>query len=162
MNSMRKHLLVGLLSLLVVATASLTVAPRAEAGVSQAVMALAGPLAEKFGVPSASVSSLLEGGMSLESVTKLLLVSRDSSSSLDSVTKLFNESGKDIDKTAEKLDVDPKRHSDKKAKKKAAAAATDQANEAETGAADGASKAVAAATERARGAMDSALGTLGD
>jgi hypothetical protein len=60
----------------------------AEAGTSEALLALAGPLAEQFGVPAGPVTSLLESGISLESVTQLLLVNQSSKAGLDNVTKL--------------------------------------------------------------------------
>jgi hypothetical protein len=70
-------------------------------------MALAGPLAEQFGVPKAAVSTLLDGGLSLDSVTKLLLVSQSSDKGLDDVTKLFSASGKDIDRPLESSTSSP-------------------------------------------------------
>ena len=76
--------------------------------------ALAGPLAEQFGVPANLVTGLLENGVSLESVTQLLLVSESSDKSLDDVTKVYDESGKKIDDTAAKLDVAATEYSPKK------------------------------------------------
>jgi hypothetical protein len=121
----------------------------AQAGVSETVMALAGPLAEQFGVPKAAVSTLLDGGLSLDSVTKLLLVSQSSDKGLDDVTKLFNASGKDIDKTAGELDVKPDAYSQSKVDAAIAAA--------QKTAQDEASK---SATEEAGKALDSALGGM--
>ena len=92
----RRIALVPVLALLLATTAFLR---PAEAGVSETVMALAGPLAEQFGVPKAAVSTLLDGGVSLDSVTQLLLVSQSSGKGLDEVSQLYNASGKDIDKT---------------------------------------------------------------
>lgn len=112
-------------------------------------MALAGPLAEQFGVPKAAVSALLDGGLSLDSVTKLLLVSQSSDKGLDDVTKLFNASGKDIDKTAGELDVKPDAYSQSKVDAAIAAA--------QKTAQDEASK---SATEEAGKALDSALGGM--
>jgi hypothetical protein len=102
---------IALVPLLVAVLALVGVVRPALAGVSETVMALAGPLAEQFGVPKAAVSTLLDGGLSLDSVTKLLLVSQSSDKGLDDVTKLFNASGKDIDKTAGELDVKPDAYS---------------------------------------------------
>ena len=89
--------------------------PRAgHAGLSDAALALAGPLAEQFGVPSGAVTALLKSGVSLDSVSQLLLVSQSSKAGFDDVTKLFRESGNDIAKTAEKLDVDAAEYSQEK------------------------------------------------
>ena len=67
---------------------ALTVGVRpAQAGVSESLLALAGPLAEQFGVPAAAVTGLLDGGVSLESITQLLLVSQSSGTSLDDVLR---------------------------------------------------------------------------
>ena len=92
--------------LFVVVLASVGLSRPAQAGLSDAALSLAGPLAEQFGVPASAVTALLDSGISLESATQLLLVSKNSGSGLDSVTNLFRESGNDISKTAEKLDVD--------------------------------------------------------
>ena len=72
----------------------------AEAGVSETVLALAGPLAEQFGVPASAVTTLLEGGVSLESVTQLLLVSQSAETGLDEVTSAYRKYEGDITKTA--------------------------------------------------------------
>jgi len=74
--------------------------------------ALAGPLAEQFGVPSAAVTTLLEKGMSLESVTQLLLVSQSSEKPLDQVSSLYEQSDNDIGKTAGQLGVPQSAYSD--------------------------------------------------
>jgi hypothetical protein len=101
-------------------------------------------------VPKAAVSTLLDGGLSLDSVTKLLLpVSQSSDKGLDDVTKLFNASGKDIDKTAGELDVKPDAYSQSKVDAAIAAA--------QKTAQDEASK---SATEEAGKALDSALGGM--
>ena len=121
-------------------------APRAaQAGVSEAVLALAGPLAEQFGVPASAVTELLESGISLDSVTKLLLVSQSSESKLDSVADLYRKSGNSIADAAGKLDVDSEAYSQERV-----TAAIDQAKqEAQTAAADKA----AAETSKAVGAV---------
>ena len=77
----------------------------AQAEVNQALLALATPLAEQFGVSGSAVSTLLEQGISLESVTQLLLISQNSDKGLDDVTKLYRESKNDVTKTAEELKV---------------------------------------------------------
>jgi hypothetical protein len=122
--------------------------PRAaQAGMGEAALALAGPLAEQFGVPASAVTGLLEGGLSIDSVTQLLLVSQSSGSKLDAVTSLFRESGNDIDATAKQLEVEPAAYSPTRvssaidqAKSSAQASATDKATK-------GASDAVGSALE---------------
>jgi hypothetical protein len=107
-----------------------------QAGLADTTIALAGPLAEQFGVPASAVTGLLESGVSLDSVTQLLLVSKSSGSDLDAVSELYRESGNDIDDTAEKLDVDAADYSQDRvtaaideAKSKAQADATEKATE---------------------------------
>jgi hypothetical protein len=128
----QRSALLALLFIVLLGTVGL---PRpSQAGLSDTAMALAGPLAEQFGVPASAVTGLLESGVSLESVTQLLLVSQSSGSGLDSVSKLFRESENDIDDTAKKLDVDASDYSEKRvtaaideAKSQAQADATDKA-----------------------------------
>jgi hypothetical protein len=125
----------ALLALLFIALMGTTGLPRpSQAGLADTALALAGPLAEQFGVPASAVTGLLESGISLDSVTQLLFVSKSSGSDLDAVSKLFRESGNDIDDTAEKLDVDAGDYSEKRvtaaideAKSTAQADATDEA-----------------------------------
>ena len=74
--------------------------------------ALAGPLAEQFGVPASAVTGLLEKGVSLESVTQLLLVSQSSEKPLDQVSTLYQQSDNDIGKTAGQLGVPESAYSD--------------------------------------------------
>ena len=124
-----------LLVLLAIALLGMLGQPRtSHAGTAHAMLPLAAPLAEQFGVPASAVTALLEGGVSLDSVTQLLLVSKSSGSDLDAVSKLFRESGNDIDDTAKKLDVDAEDYSEERvtaaideAKSKAQADATDKA-----------------------------------
>ena len=68
-------------------------------------LALAAPLAEQFGVPSASVTQLIKDGVSIESVAQLLLVTDTSKASLDEVTKLYQESSNDVAAVAKELEV---------------------------------------------------------
>jgi hypothetical protein len=110
---------------------------------------LAGPLAEQFGVPASAVTGLLESGISLDSVTQLLFVSKSSGTDLDAVSGLFRESGNDIDDTAEKLDVDAADYSEKRV-----TAAIDEAKS--TAQADATDK----ATKGVSDALGSALGGL--
>lgn len=86
----------------------------AHAGESTGMMALVAPLAEQFGVPAGLVSGLLESGVSLDSVTQLLLVSQESNKGLDEVTDLYHESGDKINETAAKLKVDQSEYSAEK------------------------------------------------
>lgn len=119
----------------------------ANAGIDQAGLALAGPLAEQFGVPAGAVTQLLEGGVSLESVTQLLLVSQSSGKSLGDVNGLYQKSGSDIGKTAEQLEVPASAYSDD-----AVTAALDQAK------AKLQADAAEDATEEAGKALDSVIG----
>lgn len=132
--------------------------PSARAGVSEAVLALAPPLAEQFGVPASSVTSLLEGGVSLDSVTQLLLVSQSSEKDLDDVTSVYDENGREIDKTASRLDVAAADYSPEnvsaaikeakdKAQSDAVAKAESSTNEATDKAADAANDAVGSALD---------------
>jgi len=122
----------ALLALLCIALLGTLGLPRpSQAGLADTAIALAGPLAEQFGVPASAVTGLLESGISLDSVTQLLFVSKSSGSDLDTVSGLFRESGND---TAEKLDVDAADYSEERvtaaideAKSKAQADATDKA-----------------------------------
>jgi hypothetical protein len=118
-----------------------------QAGLADSAIALAGPLAEQFGVPASLVTGLLESGVSLDSVTQLLLVSKSSGSDLDAVSKLYRETGNDIDDTAKKLDVDAADYS----QQRVTAAISDAKSQAQ---ADATEK----ATKGASDALGSALG----
>jgi hypothetical protein len=107
------------------------------------MLALAGPLAEQFGVPADIVTGLLENGISLDSVTQLLLVSQSSQTGLNDVANLYRESGNEIEKTAAKLDVAASEYSAEKvtaaideAKAKAQADASEKAGETASDAVD--------------------------
>lgn len=107
------------------------------------MLALAGPLAEQFGVPADIVTGLIENGISVDSVTQLLLVSQSSEKELDDVANLYKESGNEIEKTAAKLDVAASEYSAEKvtaaideAKAKAQADASDKTGEAASDAVD--------------------------
>jgi hypothetical protein len=132
----QSHRSVFLSILLVVSLGTVALPRLAHAGLSDSAIALAGPLADQFGLPGSAVTNLLESGISLDSVTQLLLVSQSSGSSLDSVTKLFRDSGNDIADTAKKLEVDSADYSQEKvtaaldeAKSKAQADASEKAAE---------------------------------
>ena len=147
MVQIQRRTLFAVLSIILVWTVGLPCP--SQAGLADSAKALAGPLAEQFGVPASAVTGLLESGISLDSVTQLLLVSKSSGSNLDAVSKLYGESGNDIDDTAGKLDVDAADYSQDRV-----TAAIDEAK----------SQAQADATEKAAkgagDALDSALGGL--
>ena len=71
----------------------------------QGMMALAAPLAQQFGVPVGPITSLMDSGVSLESVTQLLLISQSSNKSLDDVSSVFNNSKQSVEQTAGQLKV---------------------------------------------------------
>ena len=123
-----------------------TVALPANAGVSETALELADPLAGQFGVSADAVTALLKGGVSLESVTELLLVSQSSGKDLNDVTQLYRESGDHIGKTAEQLNVAESAYS------------TDAVNSAIDGAKQ---KLQADAAKEATKAIDSGLGRIG-
>ncbi len=147
MAQIQHRALLALLFIVLLGTVGL---PRpSQAGLADSAIALAGPLAEQFGVPASAVTGLLESGFSLDSVTQLLFVSKSSGSDLDAVSELYRESSNDIDAAAEKLDVDAADYSQEQV-----TAAIDEAK----------SQAQADATEKAAkgagDALDSALGGL--
>ena len=134
MAQIQRGALLALLFIVLLGTVGLS--RSSQAGIADTVVALAGPLAEQFGVPASAVTGLLESGVSLDSVTQLLFVSKSSGSDLDAVSKLYRESGNDIDDTATKLDVDAADYSQERvtaaideAKSQAQADATDKATE---------------------------------
>ena len=161
--------LATILTLSLILVASALSSSNARAGVSESVLALAAPLAERFGVSAESVTGLLESGVSLESVTQLRFVSESSGTDLDSATKLYRESGEEISKTADELDVAAAEYSPDKvkgaiddagtkaqadAKAKAETAVNDAAGKANSAANDATDK----AAKEANDAMGSALG----
>jgi hypothetical protein len=79
-------------------------APRAEA-VPEAMTVVAKSLAQHYGVPGDSATALLDNGISMESLTQLLLVKESSGQPFDKVTDLYTEQGDSIQKTADKLKV---------------------------------------------------------
>lgn len=129
-------------------------APRsARATVPESVLVIAGPLAEHYGVSGSAVTNLLQNGMSLESVTQLLLVKESSGKSFDQVTSTYRQQGDDIQKTADQLGVAADKYSAKNVQ-----AAIDQAK---ADAAQSASqKASEKATETTTKAVDSLLGGM--
>ncbi len=117
---------------------TVSLAPRAE-GLPEAMTVVAKSLAEHYGVPGDSVTALLDNGMSMESLTQLLLVKESSGQPFDKVTDLYSEQGNSIQKTADKLGVAAEKYSAEnvqaaidKAKADAATSASNKAAE-ETG-----------------------------
>ena len=127
---------------------TLSLAPRAEA-LPEAMTVVATSLAEHYGVPGGSVTALLDNGMSMETVTQLLLVKESSGQPFDKVTDLYSEQGNSIQKTAEELDVAAEKYSAKNVQ-----AAIDKAK------ADAATKASNKAAEETGKAVNSLLGGL--
>ena len=120
---------------------SVAFAPRAQA-VPEAILAMAGPLAEHYGVPGDAVTGLLQNGMSLESVTQLLLVKESSGQSFDDVTAAYEKQGSDIQKTADELDVAAEKFSAENVQAAIDRAKADTATEASDKAAEETGKAV--------------------
>jgi ribosomal protein L12E/L44/L45/RPP1/RPP2 len=98
---------------------------------------LAAPLAEQFGVPGSAVTSLLESGVSLESVTQLLLVKQSTDKSLNEVTDLYRNR-----KAADQLGVAADRYSKEKVESAIERARADATEKASETASDAAGKAV--------------------
>ena len=115
-------------------------------GMGDAAQALAAPLAQQFGVPASAVTTLLNSGASLESVTQMLLVSQSANKPLDEVSKLRTETGS-VAGAAKKLKVPEMAYSEK-----ATASAIDKAKQ--QAQADAAKR----ATDGVGKALDSALG----
>ena len=122
--------------------ATIALTPRAEA-LPEAVTIVAKSLATHYGVSDQSVTALLEKGMSMETVTQLLLVKESSGQSLEKVTDLYGETGNSIQKTADQLNVAASAYSKEnvqaamdKAKADASAAASNRAAEETTKAVD--------------------------
>jgi hypothetical protein len=121
-----------------VLSVSVSLAPRAGA-LPEAMSVVANSLAEHYGVSGDAVTQLLDDGVSMESVTQLLLVKESSGEPFDKVTDLYSEQGNDIQKTADELSVAKEKYSAEnveaaidKAKADTAASASNKAAE-ETG-----------------------------
>ncbi len=127
---------------------TLSLAPRAEA-LPEAMTVVAKSLAEHYGVPGGSVTALLDNGMSMETVTQLLLVKESSGQSFDKVTDLFSAQGNSIKKAAAELNVAAEKYSAKNVQ-----AAIDKAT------ADIAASASNKAAEETGKAMKSLMGGL--
>ena len=131
------------LSLVAVFSLAIAAAPQAaRAAIPQSVLALAGPLAQDFGVSSDAVTSLLQKGISLESVTALLLVTQSAKKSLDEVTALYTKNSNDVKKAADQLGVAASKYSPDRVEAAIDKAKQQVADEAAGQAADAASKAV--------------------
>ncbi len=129
----------ALISMFALFVASL--APRAEA-LPEAMTVVAKSLAEHYGVPGDSGTALLGNGMSLESVTQLLLVKESSGQPFDKVTDLYSEQGNSIQKTADELDVAAEKYSAKNVQAAIDKAKADTATSASNKAAEETGKAV--------------------
>jgi hypothetical protein len=163
--SRRRHLVTLLVCLVTFAFAA-AVPLTASAGVSEAVRALAGPLAQQFGVSPSAVTGLLDGGLSLESVTQLLLVSQSSEKDLDEVKRVYDQSEGQVAKTASELKVAASEYSPEKvtaaideAKQKAQEDLSAKAAEASQDATEKAASATQDATDKAAGAVNDAAGS---
>jgi hypothetical protein len=118
-------------------------APRlAQAAVPDSVIALAGPLAEQYGVSGSAVTSLLKSGINLDTVTQLLLVKQAAGKSLDQVTDLYREGGDDVRKAADQLGVAASSYSPDKVNASLDRAKKEAADVAAKKAADSAGKAI--------------------
>ena len=138
---MFKRTLIVLVASLAVLSFHVAAPQQVEAGVTDSLKALAGPLAEQFGVPSSAVQALFDKGLSLETATQLLLVSQSAKTALGDVSNLYDASNKSVDETASKLKVASSAYSEDKVQ-----AAIDKAKaDAQKQAADGANKAVGSA-----------------
>jgi len=126
-------------------TFSVAIPRDAEAGASATLIAMAKPLAEQFGVPGSAVEALLNNGISLESATQLLLVSQSSKQTLGDVTKLYEDSSRNITETAQQLKVDASAYSPEKVQAAIDDAKTKSVASAQEKAADEAGKAVGSA-----------------
>jgi hypothetical protein len=136
------------LSLVVLAT------PRvSEAAIPESVLALAGPLAEQFGVPGSAVTSLLQKGISLDNVTQLLLVAQGAGKSFDQVTDLFRDKGNDVKQVADDLGVAADKYSPDKVKAAIDLAKSDAADAAQEAATAAAKKQAADSAGKAVGGL---------
>ncbi len=129
------------LSSMFVLSVTVFLAPRAEA-VPEAMTVVAKSLAEHYGVPGDSVTALLDNGMSMESLTQLLLVKESSGQPFDKVTDLYSEQGNSIQKTADELDVAAKKYSAENVQAAIDKAKADMATSASNKAAEETDKAV--------------------
>jgi len=141
----RKSLLaLGALCLILAVSVSATRPQEAEAGMTDTLKALAGPLADQFGLPGSAVQALFDKGISLESATQLLLISQSAKTALGDVTKLYDDSSRSVTQTAEALKVEAGAYSDDKVQSVIDKAKADAANVHEKAAED-ASKAAGSA-----------------
>ncbi len=120
---------------------TLSLAPRAEA-LPEAMTVVATSLAEHYGVPGGSVTALLDNGMSMETVTQLLLVKESSGQPFDKVTDLFSAQGNSIKKAAAELNVAAEKYSAKNVQAAIDKAKADIANSASNKAAEETGKAM--------------------
>lgn len=117
----------------------------AQAEAAQGMMALAAPLAEQFGVPTGSLTALMESNVSLESVTQLLLISQSSKKDFGAVTEVFNNSSQSVGQTAGQLKVEASEYSKEKVTGTIDTAKAKLEADTREAAADGANKAIGSA-----------------
>lgn len=116
-----------------------------DAAIPEAVKVVAHSLATHYNVPVASVDAMLQEGVSMQTLTQLLIVKQSSGQSWEKVTDTWEEQGDDIDKTAAELQVAKDKYSAKNVQ-----AAIDKAK------ADTASR----ATDKAAGEANKAVGSM--
>ena len=102
---MFKRTLIVLIASLAVLSLQATAPRQAEAGMTDSLKALAGPLADQFGLPGSAVQTLFDKGFSLETATQLLFVSQSAKKSIGDVSNLYDNSNKSVNETADKLKV---------------------------------------------------------
>ena len=142
------------LALSLVLSLAVLAAPRVStAAIPESVLALAGPLAEQFGVPGSAVTSLLQKGISLDNVTQLLLVSQSAGKSFDQVTDLFSKKGNDVKKVADELGVAADKYSPDKVKSSIDLAKSQAADAAQTAATEAAKKQASDSAGKAIGGL---------
>lgn len=145
----------SLIMILFTALLVTTSAPRAaHAEGSSALLALAGPLAHQFGVSPSAVTNLLNGGLSIESVAQLLLVSDSSGKDLSEVKGAYDKANGEITDTANQFKVAAADYSPDKVK----ATINEATAKAKADAAEDATKAASDATAKAAGAANDAVG----
>jgi len=113
-----------------------------DAPLTEAVKVVAHSLATHYNVPTDSVDAMLTEGVSMETVTQLMLVKQSSGQSWEHVTDTWESQGDSIDAAAEKLNVAKEKYSAENVQAAIDKAKADTAASASNEAADAASKAV--------------------
>ncbi len=105
---------------------------RVAQAVPESTLVVGNALAQHYGVPQGAVTGLLESGVSLDSVTQLLLVQESAGKSFDEVTRAYRAQGNDVRKTADQFGVAAEKYSARNveaALERARADATEQASQ---------------------------------